>query len=75
MNNVSKIFGIRAVMEALKSEKTLDKVFVQKGLRGELFQELEHLLRKKEIKLRNPCLFKKKGLFLGLYDIFFFSTN
>ena len=51
MNNVSKIFGIRAVMEALKSEKTLDKVFVQKGLRGELFQELEHLLRKKGVNV------------------------
>ena len=43
------IFGIRAIIEALKSDKTIDKVFVQKGVRNELFQELEHLLRVKGI--------------------------
>ena len=49
MENNSKIFGIRTVIEAIKSGKTVDKVFVQKGLRGELFQELDSLLRKKQI--------------------------
>ena len=51
MNNVSKIFGIRAVIEAIKSEKTLDKVFVQKGLRGELFQQLDQLLRQNSVNV------------------------
>ena len=49
MENNSKIFGIRTVIEAIKSGKTVDKVFVQKGLRGELFQELDSLLRKEQI--------------------------
>ena len=45
MKNETTIFGIRAIIEAIKSGKTIDKVFVQKGSRSELFQELEHLLR------------------------------
>lgn len=49
MNNESTIFGIRAIIEAITSEKSIDKVFVQKGLRGELFQELEHICRREKI--------------------------
>ncbi|MBT8265326.1 MAG: 23S rRNA (guanosine(2251)-2'-O)-methyltransferase RlmB [Bacteroidia bacterium] len=49
MENSSKIFGLRTVIEAINSGKTIDKVFVQKGLRGELFHELESLLRKEGI--------------------------
>lgn len=45
MENQTKIFGIRAVIEAINSGKTIDKVFIQKGLRGELFHQLEKLLR------------------------------
>lgn len=43
------IFGIRATIEAINAGKSIDKVFVQKGLRGDLIQELEQLLRKESI--------------------------
>jgi 23S rRNA (guanosine2251-2'-O)-methyltransferase len=43
------IFGIRAVIEAIKSGENIDKLFLQKGLRGELFTELEDLLRKERL--------------------------
>lgn len=36
-------------MEAINAEEPIDKVFVQKGLRGELAKELESLMRKKGI--------------------------
>ena len=49
MDNNTQIFGIRAVIEAINAQKTIDKVFIQKGLRGELSQELEALLRKERI--------------------------
>ena len=49
MEKETKIFGIRAIIEAINSGKTVDKVFVQKGLKGELFLELEVLLRKEGI--------------------------
>lgn len=50
METTTKIFGIRAVIEAIKSDKSIDKVFLQNGINNELFSELEQLLRKKSIK-------------------------
>ena len=44
MKNEALLFGIHAVIEAIKSGKTLDKIFVQKGLKGDLYKELEALL-------------------------------
>jgi len=49
MKNDTTIFGLRAIIEAINSGKTLDKVFIQKGLRNDLFLELETLLRKEGI--------------------------
>jgi len=49
MENQTQIFGIRAVIEAINAGETIDKVFLQKGERGELFSELESLLNKKSI--------------------------
>lgn len=51
MEKETKIFGIRVVIEAINSNKTIDKVFLQKGLRGELFNELESLIRKHSINV------------------------
>ena len=51
MEKTTKIYGIRAVIEAINTSKTLDKIFVQKGLRGNLFKELEKLARKKGISI------------------------
>ena len=45
MEKETTIFGIRAIIEAIKSNETIDKVFMQKGLQGELFRELEQLIR------------------------------
>ncbi|MGB5665655.1 MAG: 23S rRNA (guanosine(2251)-2'-O)-methyltransferase RlmB [Maribacter sp.] len=47
MEKATQIYGIRAVIEAINSNETIDKVFIQKGLKGDLFRELEGLLRKK----------------------------
>ncbi len=49
MEKETTIFGIRAVIEAIKAGESIDKVFLQKGLRGELFHELEQLLRREGI--------------------------
>lgn len=42
------IYGIRAVIETIQSGKDLEKVFIQKGLKGELIDELKPLLRENE---------------------------
>lgn len=39
------IFGIRAVIEAVKSGKTIDKLMIRSGLKGELFFELMALVK------------------------------
>lgn len=49
MENSTQIFGIRAVIEAINADKAIDKVFIQKGLRGELSHELESLIKEEEI--------------------------
>jgi len=43
------IYGIRPAIEAIKAGKEIEKVFLQKGLRGELFHEFLNLLREFEI--------------------------
>ncbi len=49
MEKENIIYGIRAIIESLDAEKTINKVYLQKGLSGDLFKELEYLLRKKKI--------------------------
>jgi 23S rRNA (guanosine2251-2'-O)-methyltransferase len=44
MTDTTTIFGIRAVIEAIQNKKTIDKIFIQKGLSGHLFQELQQQL-------------------------------
>ncbi len=49
MQNNYQIYGIRAIIEAINSGKSIDKVFIQKGLKGDLFSELNSLIRKENI--------------------------
>jgi 23S rRNA (guanosine2251-2'-O)-methyltransferase len=46
-NNI--IFGIHPVVEALKSNNTIDKILIQKG--GDNFQEILHLANEQQIKV------------------------
>lgn len=46
------IFGIRAIAEAIQAGKEIDKVLVRKGLAGELFQELQTLLRQHQVPVQ-----------------------
>ncbi len=45
MDKSEYIFGTRAVIEAVKNNRTIDKVFIKKGLNNDLFQELHQLLK------------------------------
>ncbi len=49
MDNPTQIYGLRAVIEAINTGEPIDKVFIQKGLIGELSKELERTIRKKGI--------------------------
>jgi len=45
MEETTRIFGIRTVIEAIESNKDIEKIFLQKGLSGPLFQELNRHLK------------------------------
>jgi 23S rRNA (guanosine2251-2'-O)-methyltransferase len=49
MQKETSLYGLRAILEAIEANKSIDKVFLQKGLRGELFGQLEHAIRKNGI--------------------------
>ena len=53
MNKEDFVFGTRAVMEAIKNGKTIDKVLVKKGLNNELFQELQILIKENNISVQS----------------------
>ena len=50
-NETSKIFGIRAIIEAINAGNTISKIYLQKGLTGNLFSELNTLIKKHNIAL------------------------
>ena len=60
MNKEEKnyIFGIRAIMEAIEAGKTIDKLFIQKGLHNDLFSELWKLVRLRRINYKHVPLEK-----------------
>ncbi len=51
MEENTTIFGLRAIIEAIESEASINKVYLQKGLRGDLFFELDNLLKKNKISI------------------------
>lgn len=44
------IFGLRPVMEAIEAGKTIDKIFIQNGLQGDIVAELKKQLSKEDIR-------------------------
>ncbi|MBD0778189.1 23S rRNA (guanosine(2251)-2'-O)-methyltransferase RlmB [Maribacter sp. ANRC-HE7] len=51
MEKPTQIYGIRAIIEAINAGETIDKIFIQKGLKGDLSKELEGLIRKNGINV------------------------
>jgi 23S rRNA (guanosine2251-2'-O)-methyltransferase len=47
--NLDFIFGVRAIIEAIRSGKEIDKILIRKGLAGELFQELFQEIKENKI--------------------------
>tara|TARA_Y100000385_G_scaffold272601_1_gene313604 strand:- start:70 stop:810 length:741 start_codon:yes stop_codon:yes gene_type:complete len=64
MNKEEKnfIFGIRPIIEAIESGKTIDKLFIQKGLHNDLFAKLWKIVRLKRINYKHVPLEKLNRL-------------
>jgi 23S rRNA (guanosine2251-2'-O)-methyltransferase len=43
------IYGIHAVMQAIEAGKTMDKIFIQNGLKGDLVFELKNLIHERKL--------------------------
>jgi len=52
MNKEDFVFGTRAVIEAIKNGKTIDKILIKKGLNNELFNELNDLIKEYRITVQ-----------------------
>lgn len=63
MNNPEYIYGMHPVMEAIKAQKAIDKVFVQSDLRGPNITELRKLLKDYKVSSQNLPLGKLNHLY------------
>ncbi len=83
MQKTTQIYGIRAIIEAINAGEPIDKVFIQKGLKGDLFKELEGILRKKGInasyvpieKLNRLTQNNHQGVVANISPISFYSLE
>jgi 23S rRNA (guanosine2251-2'-O)-methyltransferase len=50
------VFGIRAIMEAIESGKEIEKLLIQNGLRGELYNEFFQLIKYHKVPYNNVPL-------------------
>ncbi len=70
IEKTAEIYGIRAVIEAIKADKPLNKLYIQKGLQGSLLKELDDLVRERGIstsyvpvqKLNKLCSKNHQGI-------------
>lgn len=59
------IFGVRAVIEAVKAEREINKILIQKGMNKDLFTELKNALTGKDYQLQFVPVQKLDGLVDG----------
>ena len=51
MDQETHIYGIRAILEAIQAGKAIDKIYLQKGLQGNLAQQLQAVARKNGVRI------------------------
>ena len=49
MKKENQIYGLHAIKEAIEANQPINKVYLQRGLKGDLFKELESIIRKNRI--------------------------
>lgn len=83
MSKETHLFGIRAIIEAIESGKEIDQLFLQKGARGPLFQELMDLVKTHQVvykvvpveKLNRLTRKNHQGAFAFISPISFYSIE
>lgn len=83
MNSQTKLYGIRAVLEAIEANKSLEKIFLQKGLKGDLYFKLEKKIKEKNLsfsyvpveKLNRLTINNHQGVVATISPISFFDLD
>ena len=70
MKNKEAVFGIRPIIEVIKSGKTIDKLFIQKGLHNESFAILWKLVRENRINYKHVPVEKMNRLTKKIIKVF-----
>ena len=71
MKNKDTDFGIRPIIEVIKSGKTIDKLFIQKGLHNESFAILWKLVRLNRINYKHVPIEKLNRLTTKNHQVVF----
>lgn len=83
MEEDNLVFGIRAVIEAINADKTIEKILLQKGLSNELFYQLRAALRGKDIpfqfvppeKIKKITSKNHQGVIAYLAEVTYYTTE
>ena len=83
MNKETKLYGIRAVLEAIEANKSLEKICLQKGLKGDLHSKLENKIKEKNLsfsyvpveKLNRLTINNHQGVVATISPISFFDLD
>jgi 23S rRNA (guanosine2251-2'-O)-methyltransferase len=83
MNKETKLYGIRAVLEAIEANKSLEKIFLQKRLKGDLHSKLENKIKEKNLsfsyvpveKLNRLTINNHQGVVATISPISFFDLD
>jgi 23S rRNA (guanosine2251-2'-O)-methyltransferase len=83
MNKETKLYGIRAVLEAIEANKSLEKIFLQKALKGDLHSKLENKIKEKNLsfsyvpveKLNRLTINNHQGVVATISPISFFDLD
>lgn len=62
MNPDEFIFGVRAVIEAVRADRPINKILIQKGMQKELFVELKDALKGRDYQLQFVPVQKISGI-------------
>jgi len=60
--NEDLTYGVRSIIEAIRSGKSVNKVLLQKGLKGDLVKELLQLLHTEKVPIQRVPIQKLNGL-------------
>ncbi len=83
MSNDNYIFGIRAVLEAIEAGKEIDRILVQRGITGDLYNQLRKVLKGTDIvyqlvppeKINKITAKNHQGIIAYLAEVTYYKTE